>query len=63
MEKPYNQHLLWMKPKETDWYQERYNFYIEHKNFWQKDYQEQKSNNKVKNENEYIHKKINDFIN
>jgi RHS repeat-associated protein len=57
------QHADWMKPASGQWYKERYNFYLENRNIWNADYERQKSVGKVKDENDYINKKINDFIN
>ncbi len=57
------QHRDWMKPVTSGWYQERSVFYIENRQLWQADYERQKSQGKVKNESEYIRKKVNDFFN
>ncbi|MFY0255834.1 RHS repeat-associated core domain-containing protein, partial [Chitinophaga sp. 30R24] len=57
------QHADWMKPASTQWYKERYNFYQENRAVWNPDYERQKAAGKVKSEQDYINRKINDFIN
>jgi len=63
MANPFIQHRDWMKPVTSQWYQERSGFYIENRQLWQADYERQKAQGKVKNESEYIRKKVNDFFN
>jgi len=60
---PFYQHRDWMKPATSDWYRERAGFYLENNHMWKADYERQKAQGKVKNESEYIRKKVNDFIN
>lgn len=63
MNHPFYQHRDWMKPINSDWYKERANFYLENNQMWKADYERQKAQGKVKNESEYIRKKVNDFVN
>jgi RHS repeat-associated protein len=51
----------WMRPRNSGWYQERYSMFQSVRTYWQNDYQLQLINGKVKNEQEYIDIKINDF--
>jgi RHS repeat-associated protein len=53
----------WMKDINSQWYQERANFYNENKQMWQADYDRQKAQGKVNSEADYIRSKINDFRN
>ena len=53
----------WMKDTNSQWYQERANFYNENKKMWQADYDRQKAQGKVSSEADYIRSKINDFKN
>ena len=63
MATPAQQHYYYMKPVTSDWYKERFNFYIENRTMWRADYERQKSQGKVKDEAEYIKSKVNDFRN
>jgi hypothetical protein len=57
------QHYYWMKPINSQWYQERASFYIENRQMWRADYERQKAQGKVTNEADYIKSKVNDFRN
>lgn len=59
----YYQHKDWMKPQTSSWYQERVQFYQENSPAWKPDYERQLKQGKVKNEAEYIRKKVNGFMN
>ena len=63
MANPFIQHRDWMKPTSSDWYKERAGFYIENKQMWKADYEQQMAQGKVSSESDYIKKKINDFFN
>ena len=51
----------WMSPRNSGWYQDRYEMFQSLRQHWQSDYHLQLINGKVKNEQEYINNKINDF--
>lgn len=52
-----------MKPQTSSWHQERVQFYQENSAAWKPDYERQLKQGKVKNEAEYIKKRVNGFMN
>jgi hypothetical protein len=57
----YTQHT-WMKDAQGSWYKERSSVFKQMRTNWYGDYLKQKGSGKVKDENDYIDKQINDFI-